>query len=897
MQSPAGTRLGPYEIVSALGAGGMGEVYRARDSRLDRDVAVKVLPEAVAADLDRLTRFEREAKTLALLNHPHIAHIYGIEPLPGGSGMALVMELVDGEDLSARIARGAIPVPDALPIALQIADALEAAHERGIIHRDLKPANIKVSADGVVKVLDFGLAKAAERTDANADPANSPTMAVTGTLAGLVIGTAAYMAPEQARGQTVDRRADVWAFGAVLFEMLSGRQAFSGETISDVLASVLKNDLDWTQLPQDLPAPIRRLLRRCLDPDRRSRLRDIGEARIAISEYLTGKRESDAEVKDRRGTSTLRPVLLAAIAGAALTAAGAIAIYAYTGRTAPGGPRRFVVAPPDGVTTHVVSRPSVSLAPDGWTLVFVGLENGVSHLYIRGRADFDPRKLPGTEGASNPVFSPDGGTLAFFADNRLVVMPLDGVPRPLGTVNDPRGIAWVDASTVVYAPESIGGLIELPVGGGASRVLTTIDEGANERTHRWPHVLPGGRWVLFTVGTSASPDDYDNARIDAVDRESGERRTVFQDASMARVAPTGHLLFARGGSLFAVAFDADTLTTSGTPTSVQPGIGGDRTTGAAHVAWTDGGTLAYVPGDVRGGMRQLVWADLKGARESINLQPALYNDIRISPDGTRMALSDNTTGNADIWVYTFARGTLTRLTFTGVNATPAWSADGREVFFSAVDRGGRRSTIFRTSADGGREPLIVTTLDIRVYLKHVSRDAGWALVDYIAFGGARANIGRLALREGATVEPLLETRADEVGAALSPDGRFVAYQSDDSGRPEVYVRGLQTSAGRWQVSNAGGEEPMWSHDGRTLFYRVEDRLMRVAVETAPTFTPGLPALALAGIYNLRSDTGVSYDLHPDGTRLLMTRPADVASRGTVRVITGWFDEVRAVKSK
>lgn len=895
MTTLAGTRLGSYEIVNAIGAGGMGEVYRARDTRLDRDVAVKILPELFAADPERLVRFEREAKTLASLNHPHIAQIYGIEEMPGGSATALVMELVEGDDLSVRITRGPMALAEALPIAQQIADALEAAHERGIVHRDLKPANIKVSAEGVVKVLDFGLAKAVEGRDTAVDAANSPTMAMTGTLAGLILGTAGYMAPEQARGQVVDRRVDVWAFGVVLFEMLTGRQAFAGDTTSDVLASVLKHDLNWSLLPGDLPAPILTLLRRCLNPDRRNRLRDIGEARIALSEYLSGKREPGADGPARSAEAPRRSWLWPALGGAALVAAGAAALFAFAGRASPDEPRRFVVSPPGGVSMEGVGRPSVALAPDGWTLVFVGLENGVPSLYLRGPSEFDPRKMPDTAGASNPVFSPDGKTLAFFTANKLTAMPLDGVARPLATVSDPRGISWIDEVSLVYAPESIGGLMELSLTGGAPRAITTIDEKAGERTHRWPHVLPGGRWVLFTVGTSGSPDDYDSSRIDAVDRTTGERRAVFQNASMAHVASTGHLVFARGGSLFAVRFDTGTLETSGTPVSVLQGLGGDRTTGAAHVSLAGTGTLAYVPGDVSGGMRQFIWSDLKGARESIDLPPALYNDVRISPDGTRMALADNTSGRADIWVYGFGRGTSTRLTFTGVNATPVWSADGRDIFFAAIDSdGGGRSTVFRISADGGREPTAVTTLPVRAYLKHVSADATWALLDYIAFGGGRANVGRLPLREAAAIEPLVDTRADEYAATLSPDGRFVAYQSDADGRPQVYVREL-AAAGRWQISNAGGEEPMWSADGRTIFYRIEGRFMRVPVETRGTFTAGLPALLFDGIFNLRSDTGVSYQPHPDGTRLLMTRPADVAASGSVRVLTRWFDVLRTIK--
>jgi serine/threonine-protein kinase len=904
-----GTRLGPYEIQSAVGAGGMGEVYRARDSRLDRDVAIKILPELFAADPERLARFEREAKTLASLNHPHIAQIYGIEEIraaAGGAGAAnaaLVMELVEGEDLSIRIARGPIPSAEALPVAQQVADALEAAHDRGIIHRDIKPANIKVTADGVVKVLDFGLAKAlapagaSASADAAANPANSPTMAMTGTVAGLILGTAGYMSPEQARGQTVDRRVDIWAFGVVLFEMLAGRQAFSGATVSDVLASVLKNDLDWTLLPKDVPAPVLALLRRCLNPDRRNRLRDIGEARIAIADFLAGKADAAAAAPARPRSAIDNRVLIGLLALLAVIG-GIAAVMLWRDRTPPEGSRRFVVSPPDNVSPLGANRPSVALSPDGWTLVFAGVENGVSHLFIRGANDFDPRKLPGTEGASYPVFSPSGRTLAFMAETRLMVMPLDGSARPLGvTVNDPRGLAWIDETTLVYSPESIGGLMELSINGGAPKVVTTIDEKAGERTHRWPDVLPGGRWITFTVGTSASPDEYDHSRIDAVDRQTGERRSVFKDASMTHYLPSGHLAFARGGSLFAVRFDPESLKVSGSPLSVVEGIGGDRTTGAAHVAWSNNGTFAYLDGDVRGGQRRVVWSDLKGSTQSITLPPALYNDIRLSPDGARMAYALGTSSLADIWVYSFTRGTSTRLTFTGINATPVWSADGRDVYFVSIE--GRRTTVFRTSGDGGREPAALTAIDGRAYLKHVDRGGAWGLVDYISFGGARANTGRIPLRsDGGTdvkPEPLVATRADEYSSSLSPDGRFVAYQSDEGGQPEVYVRELAASAGRWQVSNAGGEEPMWAADGRSIFYRIEGRLMRVTVDTRTTFAAGLPQVLFDGIFNLRSDTGISYQPHPDGTRFIMLRPAESASSGNVRVITRWLEGLETIR--
>ena len=913
----SGHTLGHYRVLEKLGAGGMGEVYRARDTRLDRDVAIKVLPEVFAADPDRLTRFEREAKALASLSHPHIAQIYEIAELPSAAAgkpattvAALVMELVDGEELSARIARGAMPLNEALPIALQIADALEAAHERGLIHRDLKPANVKVAADGQVKVLDFGLAKAMDSSELSQDPLNSPTMSIAGTRAGLILGTAAYMAPEQARGQAVDRRADIWAFGVVLFEMLSGRQVFAGETISDVLASVLKNDLDWTALPPDLPAPIARLLRRCLTPDRKGRLRDIGEARIALADHLAG-RVDDAPVSAappakppaRRGLIAA----LVAMSVAALALTIAMAIMGALSGTSTAPSRRFVISPPQGVSAHVPGKPSVTLAPDGWTLAFAGLDKAGTGLYVRGPGDFDPRRLPGTDGGGNPVFSPDGRTVAFLTTAHLKTIAVDGgTTATIASASDPRGLAWMDNNTLVFAPEAIGGLFEVSARGGPTKALTTIDEQAGERTHRWPHVLPGGRWILFTVGTTASPDNYDRSRIDAVNRETGERRKVFEEgASMVRYAPTGpgppergpgHLVFARGGSLYALRFDPVTLTTSGQPSVVLQGIGGDPTTGAAHVAWTDEGTFAYVAGDSRGGLRQMVWVDVTGTRQPVTLPPALYNDIRLSPSADRVAVAHGTSGVADIWVYTFGRGTYTRLTFTGVNATPVWSANGREIFFSAMNSAGRGTTILRTGADGGRDPVVILEApDVRLYLKYVSPDARWAIVDYVGFAGARANVGRLELKPGAKVEPLVETRSDEYASAVSPNGRLLAYQADPDGRPEVYVRTIDRPSGRWQVSNEGGEEPMWSADGKSVFYRLEGRLMRVPIVSADPFEAGLPAQLFDGVYNLRSDTGISYQPHPDGTRLLMLRGADVQAESSIRVVTRWFDELRKVK--
>ena len=892
MSLTPGTRFSHYDITGTLGAGGMGEVFKARDTRLDRAVAIKILPDVFASDPDRLARFEREAKTLASLNHPHVAQIYGVEDTAGVR--ALVMELVEGEDLSARLKRGAIPLPEGLAIARQIALALEAAHERGVIHRDLKPGNIKVGPDGTVKVLDFGLAKALDPgASSNVMPTNLPTITSPAhmTHAGVILGTAAYMAPEQARGQTVDRRADMWALGIVLYEMLTGRAAFGGETVTDVLAAIVTRDPDWSTLPADTPSSTVRLLKRCLERNPRRRLADAGEAAMQIEESMAAPAAAPPSVTigpvgRRRG-----PMVGWLVAGI-MTIVAATAVWRAQMVSAP-AIHRYAVEVPARTTINTILRPAVTASPDGAAIVFVVNSGGTTRLMVRHNHEFDAVPLVGTEGASNPVFSPDGRWIAFFADNRLNKLPSGGGPVvPLAPVNDPRGLAWDSDDSITLAPESVGGIFQISPDGGGLREITKL-AGKSERTHRWPQMLPGGKAVIFVVGTIDSPDNYDSATLEAHIVATGERRVILSGVAMARYVATGHLVFARGATLYAVRFDPDRLAISGTPEPIQQGVAGDPTTGATHYAISRTGALVYVPGSPDGATNRLVWANRKGETQAVGIPVGTYLDPMLSPDGGQIAVSALAGGSTDVWVYDLARKTLVRLTFGGSNTTPIWSADGIYVYYVKL-RSGQDfpNTITRRRADGSRDAEELVTIPQRVYLKSISADGKSALIDHQT-SSSKTNVERVALEQGAVPAPLVSTPFDEYSSSLSPDRRWLAYQSDETSRFEIYVRSLTDTGGRWQVSTGGGEEPRWSPDGKEIFYRNNTSLMVVNVALRPTFQLSPASLLFDGVYNFRTDSGNTFDVHAKGDRFLMVRPtADMVSFTNVRVVLNWFKELQ-----
>jgi Tol biopolymer transport system component len=553
---------------------------------------------------------------------------------------------------------------------------------------------------------------------------------------------------------------------------------------------------------------------------------------------------------------------------------------------------RYEIAAPDKTSFNLVRWPSITISPDGSTLVTAGSTDGNLRLFARRRDETAIKPIAGTEGATHPVFSPDGKWIAFLANRTLKKVSLDGQVTTILKVDDARGISWASDDSLVFTPDASEGLFQISAEGGEPKRLTTPDTGNNERTHRWPQILPDGKTVIFTLGTVDSPDSYEKSNIVAFNMATGASQVVLQGASIARYSPTGHLIFAREGNLYGVGFDAGTLSVSGKPQMVMQGVAGDETTGMVHFAIAEDGTLAYVPGGSGANMRRIAWVDRKGGIEPTELAPAQYNDLRLSPDGSRAAILTGSTGSGDVWVYDLARGTSTRLTFNTRNSTPIWSADGKDICYAEIDPGRPTSTkVMCKPADGSRDAEPVTSLGGTSYLKAITPDGASAIFDYQR-NTSDSTIVQAKLEQGSTLTDLVKTPFAEYAAALAPDGRWLAYQSNETGRPEIYVRDMSGAGGRWQVSTGGGEEPRWSQDGRDLYYRNGSQLMSVAVATAPTFQAGKPEPLFGGIFDLRTNSGITYDVDPKGNRFLMMRPADESTAPSVMIVLNWFDELR-----
>ena len=865
----------------------MGEVYRATDTKLGREVAIKVLPEAFASHPERLARFEREARLLASLNHSSIAHLYGFEAVTLADDTTvhlIAMELVEGEDLAERLKRGPIPVGEALAIAKQIAEGLEEAHEKGIVHRDLKPANVKVTPDGKVKVLDFGLAKAYSAdsvSGTSADLTQSPTLAHTGTAAGRILGTAAYMSPEQARGRAVDKRADIWAFGIVLFEMLTGKRLFGGETVSDVLAAVLTREVDWTELPPGTPAGVDRLLRRCLDRDPRTRLRDIGEARVAVVPDEAAAAPARA-VDGKAGARRLSP-WVAALGGILLTLAGIVA-----GRMAP--PTDKTQAPPLVRFTLDTGQALLSaswhqfgglaVSRDGQRLAWVASDGKVDRLYQRRMDSLETRALPETAGASNPFFSPDGRWIGFFADRMLKKISVEGgAPVALAPVRDNRGGSWSDGDEIVFAPDSFGGLLRIPAGGGSPAPLTELDASRGEMSHRWPSVVAGAGAVVFTVKTKGL-QTFDDAPIVAVSLKSGERKSVLEGGSGASYSSSGHLVYARGGELLAVPFDSVRLAVTGAPFTALEGVSHSRGTGSVHYALSRSGTLVSLPGSVDVDNRMLVRSDREGRMETLTRETRPFIMVRTSPDGRRLALWIGTADD-ELWTYEIDRGILARLAPGATN--PVWSPDGAWIVFSGT-RGHDDLSRVRADGSGVPEPLLKRTRS-RVPTS-ISPD-GRSLAFTEDSPETASDVWTLSLDTRET-HLVLGTHFNESAPTFSPDGRLLAYVSDETGHSEVYVQPFPGPGAKRQVSVGGGTSPVWGRPQGEIFYQNGTALMTVSVQTGASLQSSPPRKVFDGVLPPTfDDVMASWDLGPGGQGFVMPQQLEQKQASTLMIALNW----------
>jgi len=893
-----GTRLGPYEIASPLGAGGMGEVFRARDTKLNRDVAIKVLPAAFAQDAERVARFRREAQVLASLNHPNIAAIHGLEESEGV--LALALELVEGEDLAERLTR-AIPVDETIAIAKQIAEGLEAAHEKGVVHRDLKPANLKLTRDSTVKILDFGLAKAygGEAEAAGSQGlSQSPTMSRQMTEAGVIFGTAAYMSPEQARGTTVDRRADIWAFGVVLFEMLTGKRLFTGETVSDTLASVLRQEIDWKALPASTPPGLSRLLERCLDRDSKKRLRDIGEARIALEQAL----DTPDIVRVSSGLRAL-PWFLTLL----LALVSALALWApWRPAPTPAPPLRLSAELGASASLSTDFGPAAILSPDGRLLAFVANQgaDGSPLLYIRRLEQLDAARLVGTEGARDPFFSPDGEWIAFFADGKLKKVSVSGgAAVTLCDAEDARGGTWAEDGTIFFTPNAGVGLSLVSLAGGTPQILTTPDPASQEVTHRWPQALPGGKAVLYTARSTSTLGNYEDASLVVHSLEDDTRKVLHRGGYHGRYLPSGHLVFIHEGTLFAAPFDLDRLELTGQPVPALAGVSANPVFGGAQFAFSRDGTLVYQRGEGLGLAVPIQWMDREGKLQPLRAASGVYFNIRFSPDGRRLALDIPEGKNRDVWVYEWGRDTLSRLTFDpNEDRDPMWTPDGRRIAFSSARADQTTQNLYWQRADGTGEAERLTESKNQQYstswhpsgkflaFQETNPQTIWDIL-ILPLTGDEASGWKPGKPTVFLNGPFFESQA-----AFSPDGLWLAHTSNESGRVEVYVRPFPGPGGKWQVSTASGILPTWSRSRRELFYQEDGRIMVVPYTVeGDSFRAEKPRVWSPGLVSLR--VGRSYDLHPDGERVAVLKASGdeaEARRDRVVLIQNFFDELRRI---
>ena len=893
-----GTRIGSYEVTGSLGAGGMGEVYRARDTKLDRDVALKVLPEAFTADADRLARFEREAKVLASLNHPNIGGIHGLED--SGDVRALVLELIEGPTLADRIAQGPIPVDEALPIGKQIAEALEAAHEAGVIHRDLKPANIKVREDGTVKVLDFGLAKALDPAP-EGDASQSPTLTAAATRMGVIMGTAAYMSPEQARGKPIDTRSDIWAFGVVVFEMLTGQPPFGGSTVTDVLAAIVTKTPDWTQLPYATPGSVTRSLRRCLTADSRRRSQHIGDVRLDMEEALldTGRQAADAVTTaawSRLGGWRLAAVLVVGVALGTWASGAVFRSGVFAPAASDSSPLYIGFSLPSGLEMPTAFSPTLAISPDGARVVFQAETDVEGQLYLLDlQRGTEARPLPGTSGGRVPFFSPDGGSIAF-VDDSLTLRRLDldsGVSSSICQVPILlSGGTWSPEGTIVIA--STTGLSRVSADGGELQPLTTPDLQAGEAAHFWPSFTPDGQFLIFSVFTTGGA--VRPARLSITD---GLYELVegIEQGQVARYIPSGHLVWAGDNDLFAAAIDLVGGTLSSAPVRVLEGIRRWPGSRLSYFEVSVGGDLVFAPGGVLEDLRRVVLVDERGTVSRLPIEESSHINPQFSPDGRSIAVGKvENVGGGRIWVYELTTGRGRPVTSLS-NGWPRWTTDG-----SYITHGMTFTQLQSTPVQDDAFPIELFDDAVTVMPGSWHPSAPVLFVERLDENGGGSDIYTWS-ETGQRLEPVLATSALEGFLDLSPDGQWLAYVSDESGRLEVYIKPFPGQDRGVPISRDGGMEPRWSHDGKRVFfwqgnpsslpYRIgrERALMAVDVDLTQGVAASLPVELFRRVVPETGAYATYYDVSPLEDRFVTLEDASEAGATRFVVVQHWAEEL------
>ena len=874
--APGTVIAGHYEVMEKLGQGGMGEVYRALDRNLGRQVAIKILPEEFSRNPERLARFEREAKLLATLNHPNIGAVFGFEEAKGLR--FLVLELVEGETLQTRLDRGALPMDEALETCRQVAEGLEAAHDRGVIHRDLKPGNIMITPEAKVKILDFGLAKAYTGETTGIDIANSPTITAQMTEPGVILGTAAYMSPEQARGRAVDRRSDIWAFGCVLYECLTGSRAFHGDTVSDTLAHILKGEPDWEALPKDLPANTRTVVRRCLQRDRSLRYHDIADARIDLDESLGAKTAAAERPAGARRFRAL-PWTFALLSTVLLIVI--IVSNGWRHPTPSGSVRRFSI--PIGPAKRLWDT-SLAISPDGTELAYT--IDG--HLFRRSMDKVATVRLASSLRIAYPCFFVSSEWVGCANLGKLLKVELaTGASVALCDAPSLFGAIGFGDDSLVFVPGAAMGLWQVPSRGGERKLMLLPDFAKGERSFRWPAPLPGNRGLLFAMLTTEN-SLFDDARIMAYSPGGGDKSIVASGGTFPRFAPTGHVLFARSGNLLAIPFDLKSFSPKGPAKVVLEGVLMDPLDGGACFDISGDGTLVYVPGGVINHDADVVWVDRDGGRETILSSIPVDREIRVSPDGTRLAFNKG----RDIWVYDLSLKSQVRITSdAAIDTNPVWSPDGRRIAF-ASNRAGDMD-IYERSADGTGPEAILYRSPLAARPMSWSPDGKTlAFEDMGPTTGTDIKLLSFLGEGRTTVREFAATPFSERQAVYSPDGQWVAYVSDESGDFEVYIQPSDGTAQRWKISTNGGTEPMWNPKGGELIFFKGQTAYAVSVRTRPGFAAAAPRALFETSAMITSSRFRNVDISRDGSRIVMMVPLDDPKELEIRVVLNWFEELK-----